>query len=196
MLFETRDLSAAHLGKLPQHHRHTPASIMLSTSTCSKLRPSLGLAGLSRTQRRFAGAQAAQRKEGDISSVFRSLSGGEDVPLPPRFADVKRSLLGRTASRDALQASWKRLIERLQEETEIIKANKTTIIPEIQFSDIGQPSAEFNEAFRKRGVAVVRQVVPENEAREFKAEAEKYIAANPTTKGECLPPSCPPAHPC
>lgn len=126
-----------------------------------------------------------QRKEGDISSVFRSLSGGEDVPLPPRFADVKRSILERGSSRDAVQASWNRLLEQLRHETEIIKANKTTIIPEIQFSDISKPSAEFDEAFRKRGVAVVRQVVPENEARGYKEEAQKYIAANPSTKGKC-----------
>lgn len=134
-------------------------------------------------------AQAAQasRKEGDISSVFRSLSGGQDEPLPPRFADVKRSLLERSTSRDALRESWNRLLERLAHETEYIKANRTTIIPEIDFSDIQTPSTTFNEAFRKRGVAVVRGVVPEQEARGYKTEIEKYIAANPSTKGENLP---------
>ncbi|KAH7347690.1 hypothetical protein B0T11DRAFT_232861 [Plectosphaerella cucumerina] len=124
----------------------------------------------------------AARKEGDISAVFRSLSGGEDVPLPPRFADVKRSLLERSAGRDALQESWNRLLERLSHETEHIKANRATIIPEINFADIGAPSEAFNEAFRKRGVAVVRQVVPEKEARDYKTELEEYIAANPSTK--------------
>ncbi|KAM0275011.1 hypothetical protein ACHAQH_007660 [Verticillium albo-atrum] len=138
--------------------------------------------GVSQSQRRFAGAQAAARKEGDISSVFRSLSGADDEVLPERFADVKRALLSRSPSRDALHASWNRLLERLQVETEDIKANKHTIVPEIAFSDLDNPSAAFNESFRKRGVAVVRQVVPEDEVRSYKTDVEKYIAANPSTR--------------
>jgi phenylalanyl-tRNA synthetase beta subunit len=158
---------------------------MLRTQT---LRGHFGLLGLGKRchNRRSIMGQAA-RKEGDISAVFRSLSGGEDVPLPPRFADVKRSLLERSAGRDALQESWNRLLERLSHETEHIKANRATIIPEINFADIGAPSEAFNEAFRKRGVAVVRQVVPEKEARDYKTELEEYIAANPSTKCEYLP---------
>ncbi|RXG50558.1 hypothetical protein VDGE_07476 [Verticillium dahliae] len=140
--------------------------------------------GLSQSQRRFVGAEAtaSARKEGDISSVFRSLSGADDEVLPTRFADVKRALLRRSPSREVLHASWNRLLERLRAETEEIKANRNTIVPEIPFSDLANPSSSFNEAFRKRGVAVVRQVVPEDEARSYKTEVEKYIAANPSTK--------------
>ncbi|KAM0330671.1 hypothetical protein ACHAQA_003623 [Verticillium albo-atrum] len=140
------------------------------------------MSSIPKSQRRFAAAQAAARKEGDISSVFRSLSGADDEALPEKFADLKRALLNRSPSRAALHASWDRLLRRLQVETEDIKANKHTIVPEIQFSDLDSPSAAFSESFRKRGVAVVRQVVPEDEARSYKTEVEKYIAANPSTK--------------
>ncbi|EEY19425.1 conserved hypothetical protein [Verticillium alfalfae VaMs.102] len=157
---------------------------MSAITRCSRLQPASIRLGLSQSQRRFAGAEAtaSARKEGDISSVFRSLSGADDEALPTRFADVKRALLSRSPSRNALHASWNRLLERLRVETEEIKANRNTIVPEIPFSDLANPSPSFNEAFRKRGVAVVRQVVPEDEARSYKTEVQKYIAANPSTK--------------
>ena len=135
-------------------------------------------------QRRYATpeAGAVSRKEGDISSVFRSLSGGsEDEPLPPRFADVKKRLV---RDRDALYESWKRLLGRLEEEVDVVRAEGSACIPEIQFSDIDSPAAKFSDGIRKRGVAVVRNLVPEDEARAYKGEIEAYITANPSTKGE------------
>lgn len=132
-------------------------------------------------QRRLASTQGnVSRKEGDISSVFRSLSGGGDEALPQRYVDVKRTL---ARDKPALHASWNRLLTRLREETEFVKAMGSASVPEIQFSDLDKPSAEFSQALRKRGVAVVRQVIPEREARAYKDEAEAYIAANPATKG-------------
>lgn len=59
-------------------------------------------------------------------------------------------------------------------------------MPEIHFSDIDNPSAGFSDAIRKRGVAVVRQVIPEQEARSYKEEIEAYIAANSSTKGQSV----------
>ena len=123
------------------------------------------------------------KKEGDISSVFRSLSGGdEEALLPSRFVDVKRGFL---KDRDVLQASWGRLLSRLKDETEAIKAKGSSVIPQIQFSDLDNPPADFTAALRKHGVAVVRQAVPEKEARAYKEEIEAYVAANPSTKGMC-----------
>jgi hypothetical protein len=125
--------------------------------------------------------ESVPKKEGDISSVFRSLSGGDEEALPQRFADVKRSLVH---DKDALHASWVRLLRRLKDETEVVKAEGSACIPNIEFSDLDKPTPEFNKALRKRGVAIVRQVVPEKDAREFKNEIEKYVATNPSTKGK------------
>lgn len=139
-------------------------------------------------QRRTAATQQnVAKEEGDISSVFRSLSGGdEDEKLPQRFADVKRGLV---RDRSALHSSWNRLLARLRDETAAIKAQGSNCIPQINYSEIEKSPKEFSDALRKRGVAVIRQVIPEKEAREFKDETERYVAANPSTKGmsiECF----------
>ncbi|KAK7223611.1 hypothetical protein V2G26_011614 [Clonostachys chloroleuca] len=133
-------------------------------------------------QRRAATTDAnVEKKEGDISSVFRSLSAGDSTEtLPQRFAEVKRSLIQDPV---ALQNSWNRLLDHLRVETEEIVKQGSACIPEIDFADIENPSKDFNDALRKRGVAVIRQVVPENEARAYKEEIEQYVAANPSTKG-------------
>lgn len=140
----------------------------------------------SRLQRQYVTTQDISTKnEGDISSVFRSLSSDSDEALPERFADIKLDLTG---NRDILRASWNRLLRRLQEESEIVKAQGSDCIPEIQFSDLDNAGDDFNRAIRERGVAVIRQVIPEKEARGYKEEVEAYIAANPSTRG--LLPSC------
>lgn len=86
-----------------------------------------------------------------------------------------------------MQQSWNRLLVRLREETAIIKEQGSACLPEIDFADLKTPSKEFQDNLRRRGVAIVRQVVPEKEAREYKEDVERYVAANPSTKGKRSP---------
>lgn len=155
---------------------------MLRTSTLAAARARSARTALSFLQRRTATSEAAPKDEGDISSVFRSLSGSdESEKLPQRFADIKRGLV---TDRDALHASWDRLLRRLKHETETVKLQGSACIPQINYADIHRAPEDFHAALRKRGVAVVRQVVPELEARAFKEETERYVAANPSTRGK------------
>jgi len=64
-----------------------------------------------------------------------------------------------------------------------VKQKGPAIIPSIQFQDLQNPSKEFIADIKKRGVAVIRGVVPENEARAHKNEVEEYVKLNPWTKG-------------
>jgi hypothetical protein len=123
----------------------------------------------------------ATRKEGDISSVFVSLSGVTPDPLPQRFADIKRQLI--RGNESAVTASWKRLLEQLAVENQIVKQKGPDIIPSIQFRDLQNPSQDFISDIKKRGVAVIRGVVPEEEARGYKNKVEEYVKLNPWTKG-------------
>ena len=57
------------------------------------------------------------------------------------------------------------------------------MVPQIDFKDIGRPSEDFMREVKKRGVAVVKGVVPTDEARGYKGEVEEYVKTNPWTKG-------------
>ncbi|KAK9473656.1 uncharacterized protein V1510DRAFT_328215 [Dipodascopsis tothii] len=121
------------------------------------------------------------RKEGDISSVFVSLSGGEAAALPTRFADQKRRLIA--GNEDKIIQSWNRLLSVLKDEVEIIHKLGPSVVPQIDFADINSPPSSFVDNLKKRGVAVIRGVVPETEALSYKSRLKDYIRANPQTKG-------------
>jgi hypothetical protein len=128
-------------------------------------------------------ATAKGKPEGDISSVFVSLSGGKAAALPDRFAHLKKRLI--SGHEDQVIASWERLLEVLHREIEIVKHFGPAIIPEIDFKDIGEAPEHFRNELRKRGAAVVRNVVSEEEALQYKSDIRKYIQDNPSTKGKC-----------
>lgn len=121
------------------------------------------------------------KKEGTIADAFASLSGQSFAPLEPRFADLKRTLIH--GHEDAVKASWKRLLDCLNVETKIIAQLGSKVVPEIKFEDLATRDAAFDAEYRKRGVAVIRNVVPEQEALQMKEDLKAYIKANPQTKG-------------
>jgi hypothetical protein len=154
----------------------TKSSLQLTATSCLSKSPIL--------VRQLGTHAQATRKEGDISSVFVSLSGVTPEPLPQRFADIKHQLI--QGNESAVTASWKRLLEQLAVENEIVKQRGPDIIPQIKFKDLQNPSEDFISEIKKRGVAVVRDVIPEDEARGYKNEVEDYVKLNPWTKGMFL----------
>lgn len=130
---------------------------------------------------RKASTIAQQKREGTIADAFASLSGQHFGPLEPRFASVKSALI--SEKEDAVQASWARLLSQLQKEVDLISRKKSSIIPMINFKDVDSPPEAFAEEYRKRGVAVIRNVIPEEEVLDMKNELKKYIVQNPQTKG-------------
>lgn len=125
-------------------------------------------------------ATHAQKREGDISDAFASLSGMAAEPLEPRFATMKSQLIA--GKEEAVQASFYRLLDALREEIPAITSLKSAVVPEIAFRDLKDASADFTAQYRKRGVAVIREVIPESEVLSMKEELNAYIAANPQTK--------------
>ena len=132
-------------------------------------------------KRCLATSTQGARKEGDISSVFVSLSGKERSALPERFASQKKRLIA--GREDQIQRSWDRLLRKLKDEVHLIEQRGSDIVPSIDFKDIHSAPAAFRDELRKRGVAVIRGVIPEHEARGYKEEIEHYAKANPGTKG-------------
>lgn len=120
---------------------------------------------------------------GDISSVFPSLSGAYSAPLPLRFADVKARLIHN--HEDGVRESWVRLLSELRQETETIRAIGSQVVPEMSFADFDDVGkrAIFRDQLHQRGVAVIRGVVAEKEALEWKEMVKSYVRNNPSTKG-------------
>ncbi|KAF2737129.1 DUF1479-domain-containing protein [Polyplosphaeria fusca] len=131
------------------------------------------------TQLRHAATQA-QKRQGDISDAFVSLSGQQFAPLAPEYATLKARLIQGNESQ--IRHSWERLLRHLREEIPIIVEQGSKIIPEINFNDIDNAPSSFSEELKKRGVAVVRGVVSESEALEWKADLKEYIRQNPQTR--------------
>lgn len=136
---------------------------------------------------RNAATSTQSKREGDISDAFASLSGMQFDKLDSRFAGIKQSLVA--GHEEALHASWNRLLASLREEITLIREQKSKVIPEIDFKDIDAASPEFRAEHKKRGVAVIRNVVPEQQVLDLKQELREYIASNPHTKA--FPPENP-----
>jgi hypothetical protein len=156
---------------------------MLSTLRC--LRSPAPKRGV--IQLRTAATQAqTQKRAGDISDAFVSLSGQQFAPLSAEYADLKRRLI--QGREDAVRESWERLLRDLREEIPLIVELGSKIIPEINFKDLDNPSEHFNSELKKRGVAAVRGVVSEEETLQWKEHLKEYIRQNPQTKGklQCL----------
>lgn len=126
----------------------------------------------------------SSKPSGDISSVFPSLSGDASPPLPLRFVDLKKRLIHGHESH--VEASWHRLLAALQHQRQEIQALGSRVIPEINFWDLSDVAKRtgFRDALHKRGVAVIRGVVTEKEALNWKELVERYIKTNPSTRGK------------
>ncbi|KAJ6783796.1 hypothetical protein PWT90_02912 [Aphanocladium album] len=102
-------------------------------------------------------------------------NGPDPVPLPSRFARIKRSILA--GREDALEASWTRLLAALRRDVEHIDGLGAHLIPSIEFGDLddeGQ-TARFQRDLRRYGVGVVRKVVPRGEAEDAVKDTVRYV---------------------
>lgn len=124
------------------------------------------------------------KREGDISDSFVSLSKTKRPPLPKRFLELKQSLV--RGREDAVIASWGRLLRRLRSENDLVAAKGPGVVPLLQFNGLEEQLPSFRDELQKRGVAVVKGVIPREEARAYKGEIEEYVRQNPTTRGMFL----------
>jgi hypothetical protein len=126
--------------------------------------------------------QTQGKREGDISDSFVSLSGAARPPLPGRFLDLKKKLSHGHES--SIVDGWHRLLQQLRIENEILAREGSNVVPSVQFKNLDSDIAVLRSEIQKRGVAVIRGVIPEEEAREYKSQLEEYVRQNPSTRGE------------
>ncbi|GAP84305.2 putative duf1479 domain protein [Rosellinia necatrix] len=117
------------------------------------------------------------------SNLASMLDTSEPIPLSSRFAKLKRNMIA-CREKDVAE-SFYRLLRALRKEADDIAARGSDVIPTIDYFDIhdsGKASA-FRKALRRRGVAVIKRVVPHTVAQTWKEEALDYIADNPQSRG-------------
>jgi hypothetical protein len=102
--------------------------------------------------------------------------------LPKRFAQIKTDLV--SSNETALAESWSRLLTQLRREVTLIAEAQSPVIPTIDFQDLESPTKRdvFLDGLKVRGVAVIRSVVPEDEALTMKRDLDTYIADNPHSR--------------
>ncbi|ODM95117.1 hypothetical protein Ocin01_11564 [Orchesella cincta] len=119
---------------------------------------------------------ASSKKPGSILSAFKS---DKDEELPEKYLSLKQELLNTNNLKDKLANSWTRLVKEIENETKEIKRLGPNVIPQVEFSDISKNGGTFPqniaEEVRKRGMVVIRNVVPQDEALEYKEKVKEYI---------------------
>lgn len=127
------------------------------------------------------GAYAAE-PAGDISSVVAAL--GDTYAWPKQYADLKEQLRPDAAQ---LREAWQRLEPALAAELDEIDRLQQKAIPTVTFAEIqangGHLPAKVASDVRKRGVIIVRGVVEEGMARDWKDKVVEYARRNPDHVG-------------
>ncbi|KAI0967986.1 hypothetical protein F4678DRAFT_444196 [Xylaria arbuscula] len=123
-------------------------------------------------------------KNSSMEPPVLSFYGTQPVPLPSRFASLKKRLVDGHES--ALEASWGRLIAALRDEIRHIDEHRTELLPSIDFTDISDARkvAPFETNLKRHGIGVIRGVVPPADARSWVKETKKYLE----TKHDFKPP--------
>lgn len=139
---------------------------------------------------RLGSASSAAAKPAPNEPHVMSFWGPEPVPLPSRFARIKRNLI--QGHETELQASWARLIKALRDEVDHIQDLGAHLIPSVEFTDIDKPaqSARFGRALRRYGVGVIRKVVPRADADVSVRETVEYLDSKRHIKSHQIDPTC------
>ncbi|KAI1164737.1 hypothetical protein F5B18DRAFT_650386 [Nemania serpens] len=113
-----------------------------------------------------------------------SFYGTQPVPLPSRFASLKKRLVAGHES--ALEASWARLVVALRDEIKYIDERRAELIPSIDFTEINDAAkvAPFESSLKRHGLGVIRGVVPPEDASSWVEETKTYLE----TKHDFKPP--------
>ena len=98
-------------------------------------------------------------------------------------SELKKSL---SPQPDVLNEAWERLMESLKEGVIEIQEKTKEAIPQVDYEAIKENNGMFPnvEEIKKRGVVVVRNLVPESEAMEYKEELMDYLKENAGKYGD------------
>lgn len=124
------------------------------------------------------GSRKAFARVATMEPPVQSFYGAEPIPLPTRFANIKRRLI--QGREEAIEASWRRLLAALRDEIAHIQSRGNDLIPTIEFSDIDDAArvTSFERDLKRYGVAVIRGVVSQTQTESWIQQTRDYITRN------------------
>ena len=120
------------------------------------------------------------------------------MTLPPRFVDLKREIASSYPDFEArATTAWREIITELDKVTRIIKEEGLNVghwltvsilwslhlhleqyIPQISFNSLDSLSQDEIEKIKRRGSVLIRDVVDDAQAAEWKDELKEFVKAN------------------
>ncbi|OJA13021.1 hypothetical protein AZE42_03520 [Rhizopogon vesiculosus] len=106
------------------------------------------------------------------------------IMWPARFSDLKREIAEATPDYEKrLTESWNDLLQELNKRTTEIAHEGSNYIPQVDFEYLNKLTPEELDGIRRKGSVVIRGVVKESEAANWKTALEDFIKANPHVEG-------------
>ncbi|RDB26364.1 Uncharacterized protein YbiU [Hypsizygus marmoreus] len=108
----------------------------------------------------------------------------EAAPLPARFADLKQEIAASYPDfKQRATQAWGDIITQLRNVNAEIANAGSEYIPQVNFEDLDKLSREEIERIKRRGSVVIKDVVPDAEAIQWKDALEDFIKSNPDVEG-------------
>lgn len=114
----------------------------------------------------------------------RSLNSVVNMPLPPRFADLKREIAESYPDFERrVTDAWAEIVKQLEETSEAIKREGSDYIPQVQFDELHNLPEETVQRIRRVGSVVIGDVVDDADAIAWKKSLDEFVSANPGVQG-------------
>ena len=100
--------------------------------------------------------------------------------MPARFRDLKHKIAAQYPDfENKATAAWGEILEELAKVSKEIKAAGSNYIPQVDFADLDKLTEEDLARIRTRGSVVIKDVVDDAEATEWKNLLDEFVKKNP-----------------
>lgn len=104
--------------------------------------------------------------------------GQEENELGADFIQLKIDILSKYGVKN-LRNAWVSVVSALEQENKTIKERGLSSWPEIDFSDLGKLPEGISDKVRERGIVIVRNILPKEQATSWKEDLHEYLQNNP-----------------
>lgn len=105
--------------------------------------------------------------------------------LPPRFLDLKKEIASSYPDfAERATKTWTGILEQLRKVNVDIAKAGSDYIPQVNFADLNKLTEQDIEKIKRRGSVVIRDVVDDAQAIQWRKSLEEFVKANPDVEGK------------